>query len=142
MILPLAAFISLLLDQRATRNFTKIPMKKALLFGLFTGLFAALFGSVFEILITFITKHNDEIASFTDLQRIIQNLPLSEEIKKEILNLFQSVREDILKNGFSLLYTFSVIGNNFIVNSIFGSVGGLVGAQIINSRLNNQSVGK
>ena len=105
MILPLAAFISLLLDQRATRIFEKIPMKKALLFGLFTGLFAALFGSVFEILITFITKHNDVIASFTDLQRIVQNLPL-------------------------------------IVNSIFGSVGGLVGAQIINSRLNNQSVGK
>ena len=142
MILPLAAFISLLLDQRATRIFEKIPMKKALLFGLFTGLFAALFGSVFEILITFITKHNDVIASFTDLQRIVQNLPLSEEIKKEILNLFQSVREDILKNGFSLLYTFSVIVNNFIVNSIFGSVGGLIGAQIINSRLNNQSVGK
>jgi len=142
MILPLAAFISLLLDQRATRIFEKIPMKKALIFGLFTGLFAALFGSVFEILITFITKHNDVIASFTDLQRIVQNLPLSEEIKKEILNLFQSVREDILKNGFSLLYTFSVIFNNFIVNSIFGSVGGLIGAQIINSRLNNQSVGK
>ncbi len=142
MILPLAAFISLLLDQRATRNFGKIPMKKALLFGLFTGLFAALFGSVFELLITFITKNNDVIASFTDLQRIVQNLPLSEEIKKEVMNIFQSVREDILKNGFSILYTFSVILNNLIVNSIFGSVGGLVGAQIINSRLSNQSNGK
>jgi hypothetical protein len=142
MILPLTAFISLLLDQRATKNFEKIPMKKALLFGLFTGLFAALFGSVLEILITFISRHNDVIASFTDLQRIFQNLPLSEEIKKEVLNIFQSVREDILKNGFSILYTFSVIVNNFIVNSIFGSVGGLVGAQIINSRLNNQPGGK
>ena len=142
MILPLAAFISLLLDQRATRNFEKIPMKKALLFGLFTGLFAALFGSVFELLITFITKNNDVIASFTDLQRIVQNLPLSEEIKKEVMNIFQSVREDILKNGFSILYTFSVILNNLVVNSIFGSVGGLVGAQIINSRLSNQSNGK
>lgn len=142
MILPFAAFISLLLDQRAARNFEKIPMKKALLFGLFTGLFAALFGSVFELLITFITKNNDVIASFTDLQRIVQNLPLSEEIKKEVLSIFQSVREDILKNGFSILYTFSVILNNFIVNSIFGSVGGLVGAQIINSRLSNQSNGR
>ena len=139
MILPLAAFIALILDQRATSNFDKIPMKKALLFGLFTGLSAALFGSFFELFITFITKHNDVIASFTDLQRIVQNLPLSEEIRKEILNLFQSVREDIIQNGFSLLYTFSVIVNNFIVNSIFGSVGGLIGAQIINSRLNNQS---
>ena len=117
-------------------------MKKALLFGLFTGLFAALFGSVFEIVITLITKQNDVIASFTDLQRIVQNLPLSEEIKKEVLNIFQSVRQDILKNGFSILYTFSVIVNNFIVNSIFGSVGGLAGAQIINSRLNNPSSGK
>jgi len=142
MILPLAAFISLLLDQRATRNFEKIPMKKALLFGLFTGLFAALFGSVFEIIITLITRNNDVIASFTDLQRIVQNLPLSEEIKTEVLNIFQSVREDILKNGFSILYTFSVIINNLIVNSIFGSVGGLAGAQIINRRLNNQSSGK
>lgn len=138
MILPLAAFISLLLDQRSTRNFEKIPMKKALLFGLFTGLFAALFGSTFELLITFITKHNDVIASFTELQRVVQDLPLSNEIKNEIQNIFQSIREDILKNGFSLLYTFSIVVNNFLVNSIFGSVGGLMGAQIINSRINNQ----
>lgn len=142
MILPLAALISLLLDQRATKNFDKIPMKKAVLFGLFTGLFAALFGSVFEILITLLTKHNDIISTFPDLQKMVQNFPLSEEIKTEVLKLFISVRDDILKNGFSLLYTFSVFFNNLIVNSIFGSVGGIFGAQIINSKLNNRSSGR
>lgn len=136
-ILPLAAFVSLLLNQRATNSKAKITTKNALLFGIVTGLYAALFGSFLEIFITFITKQNDIISTFPELQRMINNFPVSPEIKNEVLNLFQRVREDILANGFSVLYTFSVLVNNFIVNTIFGAVGGLIGAQIINSRMNN-----
>lgn len=102
-----------------------------------TGLYAALFGSFLEIFITFITKQNDIIATFPELQRMVNNFPVSPEIKTEVLNLFQNVRTDILANGFSILYTFSVLANNFIVNTIFGAVGGMVGAQVINSRINN-----
>ncbi len=136
-ILPVAAFLSLLLNQRATKNTAKISTKEALLFGVMTGIYAALFGSFLEILITFITKHNDIISTFPELQRMVDNFPVSQEIKSEVLNLFQKVRQDIIANGFSVLYTFSVLVNNFIVNTIFGAVGGIIGTQIINSRMNN-----
>jgi len=139
MIMPLAAFFAIMLNQRATKSREKIPMKKALLLGLFTGLFAATFGSILEILITLITKHNDIISTFPELQRMIEGFPVSQEIKTEVLKLFQSVRDDILKNGFSILYTFSILINNFVVNTIFGMVGGLIGAQIINSKISNSS---
>jgi len=136
-ILPLAAFFSLVLNQRATNSKARITTKDALKFGIMTGLYAALFGSFLEIFITFITKQNDIIATFPELQRMVNNFPVSPEIKTEVLNLFQNVRTDILANGFSILYTFSVLANNFIVNTIFGAVGGMVGAQVINSRINN-----
>lgn len=128
-----------MLDQRATNSKEKISAKKAIKFGIVTGLYAALFGSFFELFITLVTKHNDIISTFPELQRMIEGFPVTPEIKTEVLNLFQNVREEILTKGFSLLYTFSVLMNNFIVNTIFGAVGGLVGAQIINNRINNPS---
>jgi len=135
--MPLAAFLSLILDQKANKNFQKITMRKALIFGLMTGLYAALFGSLFDIIITLITKHNDIVAMFPELQRMITAFPLDEEMKKQVLNWFQNMRNDILQFGFSPLYTLSVMVNNLIINSIFGIVGGLIGAQVINRRNQN-----
>lgn len=139
LIIPVAAFLSLLLNQRATKSREKITAKKAIIFGIVTGLYAALFGSCFEIFITFITKHNDIINTFPELQRMIDNFPVTPDIKNEVLKLLRDVRQDILSRGFSVLYTISVIINNLIINSVFGAAGGLAGSQIINSRLNNPS---
>ncbi len=139
MILPFAAFLSLLLNQKATKSREKITTKNALLFGIMTGLYAALFGSSLEILITLITKHNDIVTTFPELQRMVENFPVGPEIKKEVLTLFQNVRTDIMTHGFSTVYTISVFVNNFIINTIFGAVGGIVGAQVINSKMNNQA---
>jgi hypothetical protein len=136
-IIPLAAFISLVLEQRANNNFGKIEMRKALLFGALTGLYAAVFGSFLDVFITLITKNNDVIALFPELQKMVSSFPVNSDIQKEVLRLFEGVRNDILTNGFSPLYTLSVIINNFVVNTIFGLVGGLVGAQIINRRNQN-----
>jgi hypothetical protein len=138
-IIPLAAFLSLVLNQRATNSREKITSKKALMFGIVTGLYAAMFGSFFELFITLITKHNDIISTFPELQRMIDGFPVSQEIKTEVLNLFQNVRQEILTNGFSLLYTFSIFINNFVINTIFGAIGGLVGAQIMNNKTINPS---
>ncbi len=137
MIMPLAAFLALLLDQRATNSFGFISAKKALMIGLITGFYAALFGTVFELFITFVTKQNDVIAAFPELQRMIQGFPVTEDIKNEVISLFQKVRSDILTYGFSWFYTLSVVVNNFLVNIVFGIVGGLVGSKIINSRTGN-----
>ncbi|MEW6702769.1 MAG: hypothetical protein AB1298_08615 [Bacteroidota bacterium] len=140
LIIPVAAFLALVLDQRASRNSKKIPMKKAMVFGLLTGLYAAIFGSIFEIVITYITKHNDIVATFPELQRMIQGFPVSDEIKTEALKLFQNVRDEILARGFSLLYTFSILINYLIIDTIFGTIGGLIGAQVINSRINKNEL--
>ena len=105
--------------------------------GLMTGIYAAIFGTALDLIITLITKNNDLIAAFPELQRMVSGFPLDQNIKNEILSLFQKVRSEILLYGFSWLYTISVLINNFVVNTIFGSIGGLIGAQIINSRTNH-----
>jgi len=137
LLLPLSAFIALILEQKSTNDFDIISAKKAVMIGLFTGLFAAFFGSCFEILITFITKQNDIIITFPELQKMVEKFPVTEDIKKEVLYLFQNVRNDILDKGFSWMYTFSLIVNDFFIDILFGITGGLIGSQIINRRINN-----
>lgn len=137
LILPGAAFLSLWLDQKASKSTAKIPMTKALVFGLFTGLIAAVFGTVFEVFVTFITRQNDIIIAFPELQKMVEDFPLSPELKNQIMGIFQTVRKELMETGFSWLYTFSMLFNNLIVNSIFGIVGALIGAQILNKRNNS-----
>jgi hypothetical protein len=137
LIIPTAAFLALTLDMRAANSKEKIKMSKGFLFGLLTGVFAAAFGSFFEILITFITKQNDIIASFPQLQTMLQGFPVDPQIKNDVINIFESVRKELATYGFSWFYTITLLISNFLVNSVFGAVGGLIGAQIINSRLRN-----
>ncbi|MBU2491406.1 MAG: hypothetical protein KJ571_02200 [Bacteroidetes bacterium] len=135
-IIPLAAYFALMLDQKANKNINVImPVSRALIIGLLTGIYAALFGSFFDILITFITKNNDIIAVFPEFQKMITNFPISEGLQKEVLNLYSSVIDQIKDVGFSALYTLSILFNNLIINLIFGLIGGVVGVQIINSRI-------
>jgi len=54
--------------------------------------------------------------------------------KEEIIELLANVVENISTNGFSLVYSFSLLANNVIINSIFGILGGIIGIQILNSR--------
>ncbi|MFA3781561.1 hypothetical protein ABRY23_00685 [Melioribacteraceae bacterium 4301-Me] len=136
LILPVASFIAIVLDRKANKLSDKVPLKKALIIGLLTGIYAAIFGSIFDLTITMITKNNDLIAAFPELQRLVNNFPIDNNLKEQVLNLFQKVREEILVYGFSWLYTLSVIVNNFIINTIFGAIGGMTSAQIINSRIN------
>jgi hypothetical protein len=136
LIIPAAAFLALVLEQKSTNNFTRILPGKAILIGLVTGLYAAIFGSFFDILITFITKNNDIVATFPEFQKMIADFPLelTQEMKDEILKLMTTVRDQITETGFSLLYSISVIFSNLFIDTIFGIIGGLVGAQILNNR--------
>ncbi|MEN8193001.1 MAG: hypothetical protein ABFS12_09300 [Bacteroidota bacterium] len=134
LIIPVAAFIALLLDQKANNDYSKIEIKKGLIFGLLTGLYAALFGSVFDFFITFVTKNNDLVATYSELQKVIHDFPISDALKDEVMIILGGVVESIKTTGFSLIYTFSVLANNIILNSIFGILGGIIGAQILNSR--------
>ncbi|OGU54716.1 MAG: hypothetical protein A2V66_01170 [Ignavibacteria bacterium RBG_13_36_8] len=136
-IVPLAVFFALLLERKANNVplYQKTDTKKGVIIGILTGIYAALFGSIFEILITLITKNNDIIVAFPEIQKFLNSLPLTEDIKNQVITLFNTIIDEIKENGFSLLYSFSIIINNFIVNTIFGLIGGLIGVQIINSRI-------
>jgi len=140
LILPLAVFISLILDQKARKDYSRISMNKAVVFGLITGLTAAVWGTIFETLITLITKQSDLLLSFPELARMIESFPVDEQVKKEVLSLFEKVRVELINYGFSWFYTISILMNNLFVNTIFGIVVGLISAQIINNRNNSASI--
>lgn len=134
LILPVASFAALMLDQKATGNYDKIMPSKALIFGLLTGVISAVFLTFFELLITFVTHYNDYIAMLetNSLDQSLSMLDLNPELKEEVARLFYEMGDDIKQNGFSLLYTFSIFTQNFIIDPLFGLIGGLIGAQILN----------
>ena len=134
LIIPAASYLALVLDRKASGKNELITMKKAALIGLLTGLYAAIFGSALEIFITLITKNNDLIVAYPELQKMISNFPLAESLIVQTQDILATIVEDIQTRGFSILYSMAIVLNNFIVNIIFGIIGGLIGAQIINSR--------
>jgi len=138
-LIPIASYIAILLDRRANHDNGKMSLKKGLMIGLITGLYAAVFGSIFDLLITFITRNNDFIFAISQLQKVMNDFPLNEKLKQEVMTMITGVARDIQQYGFSALYTVSIIMNNFIINSIFGIVGGLISSQIINSRINSDN---
>ena len=138
LLIPIASYLALLLDRKANPIDGKILFKKAIVLGLLTGLYAALFGTVFDIIITFITKNNDLVAGFPELQKMIMDFPVSEEVRNQVMDLLSSVINQISETGFSLIYFITILLNNLIVYTIFGMIGGLVGAQIINSRIKTE----
>jgi len=139
LIIPAAAFIALFLDQKANKDTSQIDFSKAAIFGLLTGLWAAVFGTTFDLLITFITRSNDIVSGYGQLQTVLNNLPFDDTLKKDISLLTNQIVEDIQSTGFSILYSFSVIVNNLFINTVFGFIGGLIGMQILNSRNTNDT---
>lgn len=137
LIVPLAAFGAIILDQKANNITGNFDLKRGAVLGLLTGLFAALFGSFFDIFVTFITRNNDIIISFNELTQVLDTMPVPNDVKTEVLELMNQVADSIKESGFSFLYSVSIIFNNVIVNSIFGTIGGLVGTKVINARNSN-----
>ncbi len=139
LIIPAAAVFSLILHQRAENNFSIIKAGDAAIFGLLTGIFAAIFGSVLDILVIFITRTNEIATSLTEVEKMIADLPAS-PIWKEVMDIMYRISDDINKYGFSFIYFISVLVSSFIVNSIFGIAGGLIGMQLLNNRNKNKEV--
>lgn len=134
LVVPLAAVAAIMLEQKAGKFFGEFPLKRGLILGLLTGVFAALFGSFFDIFITFITKTNDILLAINELNTLIETLPVADQVKEDTLNLMHSVAEQIRETGFSPLYAFGITFNNLIVDSIFGTIGGLIGTKVLNAR--------
>lgn len=136
MIIPLAAVISLVLEQRSRGVREEIKVTKAASLGLLTGIFAALFGTLLEVLVILITKNSDLAAGLPAIEQMANQMA-AQEVVKQMLDIMYKMVDDIANYGFSFLYTFSILVSSLIVNSIFGTLGGLLGMSILNSRLKN-----
>ncbi|MBK7103920.1 MAG: DUF4199 family protein [Ignavibacteriae bacterium] len=134
LIVPVASFFAITLAAKSENINGNFNLKRGAILGLLTGLFAALFGSFFDLFITFLTRNNDILDSFNELNTMVDSFPVAQEIKDEVLRLMQTVADSIKEKGFSSLYTISIIFNNLIVDSIFGLIGGLVGTKYYNSK--------
>lgn len=134
LLIPVAAYLALLLDQKANSDYSRLEIKKGVIFGLVTGLVAAILSTTFDTVITLITHKNDLLISFPQLVETIDKFPIDELTKEEVLSLLSGVVDDIRTSGFSLIYVISLLVNNLFANSVFGILGGIIGVQILNSR--------
>ncbi len=133
-IVPAAVAFALYADKRISGNDEPIQMKHALTFGVFTGLYTALFGTSFDVLITFITRSNDFVASYPDLLKMLGSftlMPGDDASIKEAFNILEQTRNEILATGFSFFYTFMMLINNLIFYPLFGLLGGLIGKALV-----------
>ncbi|BDQ01680.1 DUF4199 domain-containing protein [Ignavibacterium sp.] len=137
LIVPGAAILALILDQRVNKNSERIAAGKAIMFGLMTGLFATIFITTLDVLITFITKTNDFIEALPQSESLIRELKFG-PMAEESLKLMKQMAKQIQKTGFSPLYLFILFISNFITNTIFGIIGGLVGMGLLNKRKTEQ----
>lgn len=133
LIVPGAAILALILDQRVNKNSERIAAGKAIMFGLMTGLFATIFITTLDVLITFITKTNDFIEALPQSESLIRELKFG-PMAEESLKLMKQMAKQIQNTGFSPLYLFILFISNFITNTIFGIIGGLVGMGLLNKR--------
>jgi hypothetical protein len=136
--MPLAAYLSIILDRKSSGDTGKMDMKRGAMLGLLTGVYAAAFGTSLEILITFITKNNEIVAAYPELTRLLNDFPIAEAMKQEILTMLSSLINEIQTTGFSLFYSFTILFSNFIIDPVFGTLGGMIGVQIVNSKISDE----
>ncbi len=133
LILPLGAAVAVYLESYFENFSSKMRNKKALLIGLATGFFAAIFSTVFDVLVTYFSRTNDMIEALPQIELMLAGFSLG-EVKEETMNMLRRIEHEITSTGFSLLYTFFLLINNLIIDSIFGILGGLFGASYINKK--------
>ncbi len=133
LIVPLAVIAALYLDLRVNKAILPVNIKKALIFGFFTALFTTLFSTFFDVLITFITHSNDFIEALPQTESMVRQYHL-DYLLNQTMALLKQMASQIKLYGFSLLYTFGILFSNFVIYTIFGLLGGLLGMTFINRR--------
>jgi len=138
LLVPGAAAISILLDKKISNSFQKINLGKGIGFGLLTGLIATFFITIFEMLITYFAKTNDFIESIPQSEMVIRQWDLG-PLVDESLKMMKSVAKEIKKSGFSPMYLLMIFSSNFLINSIFGMIGGTLGVSLANRKSNEEN---
>jgi hypothetical protein len=133
LIVPLAAILSLVLDQKINNIIENISSKKAIIFGVLTGIYSAIFASGFEIMITYVAKTNDFVESIPATEALLRDYDLG-PLLDHSMGIINKMAEDIKTNGFSLLYSLMILFSNLLINTIFGLLGGLLGMVFLNRK--------
>lgn len=133
LLVPLAAIISLYLDQKINNLKEPVSYRKAITFGLLTGLFAATFSTFFDIILTMITRTNDFVETLPDTESLMRNYNLGAFVE-ETIKALRVMANDIKHSGFSLLYMITILLSNLVTNSVFGLIGGLLGMKYLNKK--------
>lgn len=133
LLMPAATILSLYFYLRITSFSERISVKTAMFIGFTAGLSSAFFSVIFEVFSTYIFHSNDLVVSLTEVEILLNSYNLG-DLGKETVNILNKMSEDIIKNGFSLTYTFFLLFNNILVDSAFGIIGGLIGMSVFNKK--------
>jgi hypothetical protein len=133
LIIPVAAWLSLVLNEKINKVKPPVTAVNALFFGLLTGLFAAIFSTGFDIIMTLIMHTNDFVQTLPQTESVVKAWNLG-QLWTETSALLHRMSNEIQNNGFSLIYTISILFSNLIIDSIFGIIGALIGMSIQNKR--------
>jgi hypothetical protein len=134
LIVPLAAILSLYLDHKVNKSELPFKVKNGLILGLMTGVFAAVFSTFFDVFITFLMHSNEFVKTLPQTEALIKQYKLG-VIFDQTMGMLKQMSKNITMNGFSIFYTVGIFFSNFIVDSIFGALGGLLGLTFINKRI-------
>jgi len=135
-IVPFAAVYALILDVKLNKAELPIRGSEAVLFGILTGLWAAFFSALFETIITLFAHTNEFVQELPGIENILRNqLPSSfKQFGEQAILIYRSMSNEIKTNGFSPIYTFTILATNIVVDIIFGIIGGFLGMNYLNKR--------
>lgn len=95
--------------------------------GLLIGVISGFFESIFQTLLIFVSKDNPVHDSIILMQQYLPNINIPEIINE--------ISEEIDEKRFSALLTFTLFFNASVVNSIFATIGALLGISNIKKRI-------
>lgn len=134
LLVPSAAVFAVLLDKKITNSSEKVSIGKGLGFGFLTGVVATIFITLFEMLLTYFARTNDFIQSLPQSEIVMRQWNLG-PLLDDSLKLLKGIAKEIEKTGFSFLYLILIFFSNFLINSLFGMIGGLLGMNLANRKL-------
>lgn len=134
LLVPGAAVFAVLLDKKITNSSEKVTIGKGLGFGFLTGVVATIFITLFEMLLTYFARTNDFIQSLPQSEIVMRQWNLG-PLLDDSLKLLKGIAKEIEKTGFSFLYLILIFFSNFLINSLFGMIGGLLGMNLANRKL-------
>jgi len=134
LVIPIISVLALYFEMKSTGRIEPFKLKEGISIGLFTGISSAFFGLFFDVFITLVTHSNELVLSYPQMNEMLNTFPVDEPTKKQALEMIKNVVQQIQNNGFSSIYVFAMLINGLISNSIFGIIGGIVGARILNNK--------